>query len=214
MLCDDVETFFSRNCQNWQQRNFRPWKLFPEIDIHSKVLKCDVQGNGCGLKLHNRGIMKTTGCKRQVRELHQVREKAEKSWITRRNCSGAPSLPRDCGPNTYKLISVLGHINLNRRLEAGQRGEGDIFSFSPTAITIMSVLLVFSLGDETARMMTRVPFSGQSNSIWSLVWQAVVHHRCGMEMFSQRGLITAKIMAISGTIGGQVGQIVWRSVVE
>ena len=88
------------------------------------MLKCDVQGNDCGLKLHNRGIMKRTECKRQVWELH--REKSEKRRITRRNCSRVPTLPRDCGPNTYQLISVLGRINLSRRLEARQRVEEEV----------------------------------------------------------------------------------------
>ena len=55
-------------------------------------------------------------------------ESKKRLRITRRNCSGVPTSPEDCGPNTYQLISVLGRINLSRRLEAWQRGTRVIFS--------------------------------------------------------------------------------------
>ena len=77
----------------------------------------------------------------------------------------------------------------------------------------MSVLLVFSLAIETTSSDDDGLVCGQSHLV-PCVTGARPSPPWDGDVFSTSCLITAKIMAISGTIGGQVGQIVWRRAAE
>ena len=76
----------------------------------------------------------------------------------------------------------------------------------------MSVLLVFSLAIETTSSDDDGLVCGQSHLV-PCVTGARPSPPWDGDVFSTR-LITARIMAISGRIGGQVGQIVWRAGAE
>ena len=79
-------------------------------------------------------------------------------------------------------------------------------------VPIMSVALVFSSGDDDEGPSLRLR-SGWQFHLVPCVTAGRPSRPWDGDVFSTR-LITARIMAISGRIGGQVGQIVWRAGAE